>query len=650
LEALPKDMNIFEILQTYWGFSQFRTGQQAVIESVISGRDTIAILPTGGGKSLCYQVPALAMDGITMVITPLIALMKDQVEGLQTRGISAACMHSGLKQHEIDQMWTDAEFGRFKLLYVSPERLKSDMFLARAERLPVRLLAVDEAHCISEWGDHFRPAYLDIPAARILLKNPPIIAVTATATPKVRQDIREKLALESPFELVQGFDRPNITWSVFRMDNKRAKVLEILQKVQGSGILYASTRKHVEAWAAWLNEQNIAAFAYHGGMETQARSAIQDKWMKNQGRVMVATNAFGMGIDKPDVRFVIHTDLPANLEAYYQEAGRAGRDGKRSFAILLWQKEDIATQESMIEEGFPDAASVQQVYDAVCNLAQVPLGSEWETPLLVNQAAVTQQTGLSGGKIKQAITMLQRAGVWQSLPHSPFKVQIRFKQPIETLRDYAQRETNPKLTAFIQDLIRAVNAEAFTSWYDLDLRTLARRTNLSDERLRKGLDFLAIRELLAWKSSDDGQQLQLLQPRTQSVVMDHSGVLAAKKRAKQRLKFMMRYAAAMTCRRHFLLSYFGETSSPNCGTCDVCLGRHKPEVITPKDEEALRTLLEAIDLELPRKMWFDDQKLPDHYIDSLLAWLLHEGYLKVVDPLKSAFSLTPKALKFLEIS
>ncbi|MFB3131422.1 MAG: ATP-dependent DNA helicase RecQ, partial [Rhodothermales bacterium] len=337
-------------LRRFWGHPGFRPGQREVIEAVLAGRDVLAILPTGGGKSVCYQVPALLRDGLTLVVSPLIALMQDQVAQLDARGVKAAFINSTLAAREIEQRWTDAEFGRYRLLYVAPERLQSDIFLARAERLNVTLLAVDEAHCISEWGHHFRPSYLQIAQARVHLGDPPTIAVTATATPEVRRDIVEHLALRDPEVIVKGFDRPNLVWSIFRAENKREKVLDVLRGVPGSGLLYAATRRAVEDWAGWLAQQGETVMAYHGGLAHEVREKAQHAWIESRVRLVVATNAFGMGIDKPDVRSVIHLDVPASLEAYYQEAGRAGRDGHPADCILLWQKRDAGLLAHFVEQ------------------------------------------------------------------------------------------------------------------------------------------------------------------------------------------------------------------------------------------------------------------------------------------------------------
>mgnify|MGYP006271392509 CR=1 FL=1 len=627
-------------MQQQWGYPSFRPGQQTIIEAVLDGRDVLGVLPTGGGKSLCYQVPALLSEGIVLVISPLIALMHDQVDNLRERGIEATYLNSTLSYREIEQRWTDVECGRYRLLYMAPERLTTDRFEARAHRLDVSLLAVDEAHCVSEWGHHFRPDYLKIVEARQRLGDPPTLAVTATATPPVRRDVIDLLDLDDPAEVVHGFDRPNLIWSVFETRRKRQKVRDVLNAVPGSGILYASTRRSVEQWAQWLRREGVDAGMYHGGMQSANREAAQTAWVTDKTRVMVATNAFGMGIDKPDVRFVIHVDLPASLEAYYQEAGRGGRDGERAYAVLLFQLPDAETQAALIDASHPSAREVQAVYDAVCNAAQVPVGSDPDAPLVVNPDVVTKITGLSRGAMRTALDLVEREEAWTVLPPHPSYGAIRFLMSASRIRAYA--DDQPKaLTRFVHTLLRTVHADAFSDWWRLNLGILAERTELEDDRLRRGLNYLARRHVLEWRPPGDAVQVKLSYPRTKKLPIDGRRVRNARKRAERRLDAMLRYARSVACRRHFLLTYFGESHSEHCGSCDVCLGRHRPEAVTGADEPVLRTLLQCIADDLPRADWFDGTPpVPRHRVDALLRWLVDEGYLRLDAPLEGRFALT----------
>ena len=433
-----------KILSRYWGYSSFREGQLDIIEQVLKNRDVLAVLPTGGGKSICFQVPALLKEGVTLVVSPLIALMQDQVQHLNARGISAVSINSTLSRYQIDQLWTDIEFGQYKLIYVSPERLLSDMFLARASRLNIQFLAIDEAHCVSEWGHDFRPAYLRIPEAYEVMGRPPVAALTATATPPVREDMLKQLHLSDPFELVKGFDRPNIVWSVFNKVSKKKKVLEILDVVPGCGIVYATTRKEVEQWAETLESVSGGVTAYHGGMAPSDRIKNQEQWISGEKRIIVATNAFGMGIDKPDVRSVLHVAVPGSLEAYYQEAGRAGRDGARSHAVLLYDQKDLDTQNYLIDSSHPTPDVIKQVYDVLCDLSHIAVG-EWPAEPVVaslNQLQEITRTALAA--IRTSLQILQQQGYWQTMPVKDQFVLLKMQMAMPALRSYAQHASRTK--------------------------------------------------------------------------------------------------------------------------------------------------------------------------------------------------------------
>jgi ATP-dependent DNA helicase RecQ len=627
-------------MREQWGYESFRPGQKEVIEAVLDGRDVLGVLPTGGGKSLCYQVPALLTDGCVLVVSPLIALMQDQVEGLRAQGIEATFINSTLPTYEVEQRWTDAEHGRYDLLYLAPERLSTEVFRARAERLDVSLLAVDEAHCVSEWGHHFRPDYLEIPEARSLVGDPPTIAVTATATPAVRTDIVELLDLSDVEEVVRGFDRPNIVWSVFRTEKKWERLKAVVEGVEGTGIVYTATHRGVERWTTRLRSENVAAAGYHGGMDAADREARQQAWVNDELRVMVATNAFGMGIDKSDVRFVVHADVPSSLEAYYQEAGRAGRDGERAYAVLLFREPDAETQESLIEASHPTAEEVRTVYDAVCNVGQVPIGSAPDGPLVVNRDAVLKITGYSKSKVRTAIDLLDRQGAWRRLPHRTHFGLIRFRKGTDAIRRYANQLENRALARFVRTLLRIVHADAFSEWWQFDLRSATRRMGLSRERLSRGLTYLAERGLLQWQPPGAALQVELAFPRASKLPVDDQAVQSARRRAEKRLEYMLRYARGGTCRRRFLLTYFGETSAEACGACDVCLDRHSPTAVTPDDEPVLRAILQRVKAGTARADWFDDPPAPRHRVDALVNWLVAEGYLQTDDPLGGTYALT----------
>lgn len=644
----PLKEQALSTLQKFWGYDQFRDGQWEIIAQVLAGKDVLAILPTGGGKSLCYQVPALMKDGVTLVISPLIALMQDQVQRLEKLGVKAAYINSTLNASQIDQRWTDIEHGRYDLVYIAPERLKSEMFLARAERLNISLLAIDEAHCISEWGYDFRPAYLEIAEVRSLLPEIPVLALTATATPPVRDDIRVHLKLRQPFELVNGFNRPNLTWSIFQIENKRRKVEDVLKGVAGSGVIYAATRSGVENWQQWLEAKGIAASAYHGGMAAGERERSAASWLSGETRVMVATNAFGMGIDKPDVRFVVHVDLPAALESYYQEAGRAGRDGERAHAILLYRIGDEDTQEGLIHESHPDKQKVQGIYDVICQQERIAIGDMPGQPILVRLDEIARRTKSSITAVQVGIELLMRDGHWTSIRGKQYATLIHFTQSAQSIRAYMKRVKNEKIVQFVEALLRTVHADAFKEWWEVDLRLLERKTGMPVQRILDGFAFLQERDLINWV--EPGRQIRLMfaRPRVKTLRLDTRSRDQAKRRAFSRLKDMLRYTHSVSCRRHFLLKYFGEDSPANCGSCDICLGRHEAIVITPEDEPRFRQILKYIRDDVPKELWFEEDTASDKLrIPDLVAWLYQEAYLESIDVLDDTYRITDKAEQFL---
>lgn len=634
------------VLQRHWGYSSFRHGQWTAMDAVLGGRDALTILPTGGGKSLCYQVPALLLDGITLVVSPLVALMDDQVEQLTRRGIRATFINSTLSPRQIEDRWNAAMFGGLKLLYLAPERLQTDVFMARVGRLRVSLLAVDEAHCISEWGHSFRPSYLRIAEARTHIGNPPTIAVTATATPYVRRDIAERLALEDPVTVVTGFDRPNLTWSIFRTENKRDRLLEILRKVPGCGIVYAGTRRGTEEWASWLTRQGVSATFYHGGLSPEARSAAQARWIHDETRIMVATNAFGMGIDKAEVRFVVHVDLPSSLESYYQEAGRGGRDGKRSHAVLLYRNGDADTPRRLLEKSHPDRALVRRVYETLCSLCGVALGELPEGALVVGIDRIAEASRVNGSVVASILDMLARQAVLIVEQPPDGAVLLRFTAGPEVIRGFAEMQSKRALRAFVNDMLRTVPATAFGSWHQLPIGHLAQRLGTTEEHVRRGLDFLSQRELLTWHEGSRLLLVTFVQPRSVHVPYDEQAASRARQRSQTRLDDMLRYARTATCRRRFLLAYFGEPAPERCGKCDVCLGRHAPLVVTPKHEPILRGILAAVGKGMARDAWFEGTRPPAD-LDGLVDWMIREGYLGLTDPLEEQFELTEKGRRFL---
>ncbi|BBM69253.1 RecQ family ATP-dependent DNA helicase [Rhodothermus marinus] len=561
------------LLRRYWRHDDFRPGQWEIIQAVLQGQDVLAVLPTGGGKSVCYQLPALLLDGLTLVVSPLLALIEDQVARLRARGIPAAFLHGQLAPHAAEQCWIDAEHGAYRLLYVTPEQLTTARFEARAGRLRVALLAVDEAHCVSEWGPQFRPAYLHLPEARRQLGDPPLLALTATATPRVRQDIVEKLALRTPRIIVRGFDRPNLVWSVFETAAKAERVRAVLRGVPGPGILYCATRRSAERWTETLRRLGVEAVCYHGGLSAADRAAASRAWREGQARVVAATSAFGMGIDRADVRFVLHAELPPSLEAYYQEAGRAGRDGRKAYAVLLFQEKDIDLQRQLIALSYPARDVVARIYEVACSLAQVPVGTRPNHPVLFDAERIACIVGVPPGAVRHTLELLTRQEVWEPIWLPAHYVLLRLRGTPNDFRRFAAATNNPRLARFVEALLRAIPADAFSTWWPVSLRRLSRRTGVERERLLRGLDFLRERALLDWLSSDRARLVRLKIARPQRLSIDDRLLRQAREQAEARLEALVRYARTTSCRRHFLLTYFGESAPERCNACDVCLKR-----------------------------------------------------------------------------
>ncbi|MFM2206876.1 MAG: hypothetical protein RL213_851, partial [Bacteroidota bacterium] len=467
--------DIRSLLTRYWGHADFRPLQEEVILSVLDGRDTLALLPTGGGKSVCFQVPGLAMEGLTLVVSPLIALMKDQVERLRSKGIPAYAIVSGMSRREIDTALDNCIFGKVKFLYVSPERLSSETFLARFRQMKISLIAVDEAHCISQWGYDFRPSYLQVSAVRKELPGVPVLALTATATPEVREDIMRSLEFRTPNILKKSFERKNLAYVVLHTEDKKNRLLKVIRGVGGSGIVYVRSRGKTRELAEFLEANRIRASFYHAGLTMEERERVQQEWMTGKQQVMVATNAFGMGIDKPDVRFVVHLDLPDSPEAYFQEAGRAGRDEKKAYAVLMFAPGDRIELERRTEVEFPSQSEIRQSFTAVCNYLQIPVGSGKGASYDFDAAAVAGQYNLNPGIVSSSIRILQLQGLLAYSDAPGFHSRIRFTTDPERL--YELQVRNPDLDRVIGVLLRSYEG-LFNDYVMVREREIAKRCGL----------------------------------------------------------------------------------------------------------------------------------------------------------------------------
>jgi ATP-dependent DNA helicase RecQ len=568
-------VTIHQILLKYWGYGTFRPLQEDIIQSILAGRDTLALLPTGGGKSICFQVPALAMEGTCLVISPLIALMKDQVENLKKRGIPAAALYTGMHPHEIDIILGNCRYGNIKLLYISPERLQNEKLRETVKHLKINLLAVDEAHCISQWGYDFRPPYLEIANIRPFLPGTPVMALTATATPDVVADIQKKLDFRVQNVFQKSFTRKNLTYLVIKEEDKRNRLLRILNKVQGSAIIYVRNRRETRDIAEFLIKHRISADFYHAGLDPKTRDKRQAAWTNGDKRVIVSTNAFGMGIDKPNVRLVVHLDIPDCIEAYFQEAGRGGRDEKQAYAVLLYENADLLNARSNLAQSFPDLKIIKDVYQALGNHFQIPVGMgkdgchDFDLPLF------SEQYCFQPVEVFHSLKFLEKEGYIQLTEGLQRPSRIFIKADKEELYRY-QVEHEP-FDNFIKTLLRSYGG-ILSDFTTISENELSRRCNIPVDKVISNLVFLEKVKLLDYIPSTDKPQVVYTQERTDTKYLTISPEIHRdrKKAAEDRLELMISYAETFTkCRSQVLLAYFGEFDSMRCGKCDVCIERNK---------------------------------------------------------------------------
>lgn len=620
-----------DILQMYWGYDAFRPLQEDIIQSALDGRDTLALMPTGGGKSICFQVPALVQEGMCLVISPLIALMKDQVEQLKQREISAEAIYSGMHYKDIDRIIDNAVYGGLKFLYISPERLRTDILQERIQKMPLNLLAIDEAHCVSQWGYDFRPPYLEIAETRELIPKVPVMALTATATPPVVKDIQEKLAFRKGQVFQKSFGRKNLAYVVLHEEGKERKLVDILQKTKGTAIVYVRNRKRTKELAHWLRRHRIAADYYHAGLHQDARSAKQDAWKNNQLRVIVSTNAFGMGIDKADVRTVVHMDLPDSLEAYFQEAGRAGRDGEKSFAVLLYNESDRRSLERQYSVSFPDMSELRQVYRALGSYFQLAVGGGLGDSYNFDLVDFARNFQLDVVKTYNCLQVLEQAG-WIMLTDAVFiPSTLRIKVSKDELYDYQLR--NPKMDRILKTILRTYQG-AFQHDIKIREKQLARFLALPLQQLRSALYHLQKAGIINYSPQRENPQLIFLHERVDAdnLTIDQQLYNFRKKRFYERIQQSIRYAEMAVCRSKQLLAYFGEEDAPQCGICDVCLGRTKAEVNTEDFErykEKIHKLLRKEKLSIAQLLASFPPKREDQVLRSL-EYLLSEGFIEQV--------------------
>jgi ATP-dependent DNA helicase RecQ len=560
-----------KILKKYWGYDDFRGIQREIIESILAGHDTLGLMPTGGGKSITFQVPALAQEGTCIVITPLIALMKDQVQHLRSRGIKAAAIYTGLSHDQILQTLENAVFGAVKLLYVSPERLSSELFRQKVRHMKVCFICVDEAHCISQWGYDFRPSYLAIADIRSLVPDVPVLALTATATPEVVDDIQDRLHFREKCVFRMGFERKNLAYVVRPTINKEQQLIHILQRVPGSAIVYVRSRQRTKEYADLLCKMGIKATFFHAGLDNSVKDQRQHEWQQDHVRVMVATNAFGMGIDKPDVRVVVHIDCPDSIEAYFQEAGRAGRDGQKAYAVLLYEENDKMKLRKRIADTFPDKDYIREIYDQLAYFYQVAVGSGYNATFEFPVERFCQTYRHFPIPTISALNILTRAGYIDFRDEDEAQARVMFLLGRDDL--YRLRDNEPQEDAVIVALLRTYTG-LFQDYAYIDEGIIAQQCNLTPQQVYAILISLSQKRILSFIPQKHIPFIRYSQRREDSrhLVFPHDVYDDLKARYTQRIEKMIEYATShLVCRSRLLLRYFGETRSDDCGMCDVCL-------------------------------------------------------------------------------
>ena len=623
-------MTYLEILKKYWGYDGFRGIQEEIINSIGNGRDTLGLMPTGGGKSITFQVPALAMDGVCLVITPLIALMKDQVRILREHGIKAAAIHTGMKREEIIAVMENCIFGGYKFLYVSPERLSSDLFRTKLKHLNICLLTVDESHCISQWGYDFRPSYLTIADIRKELPGVPVLALTATATPQVTDDIQDKLGFGEKNVIRMSFYRENLSYVVRKTENKLLELKHILERVPGSSIVYARNRAATKEIADFLNSENIPATFYHAGLDQVVKDERQKAWTQDRYRVVVATNAFGMGIDKPDVRTVIHMDIPSSIEAYFQEAGRAGRDGKRSYAVLLHSPGDKRTVSKRISDSFPKEDYIRDVYEKLAYYYEMAVGDGRGCTYSFSLGEFCQHYKLPVIPTDSALRILTRMGYIEYIDEQDYSARLLFTAG----RDDLYRMHQDKVTEDVMNIILRLYSGIFTDYAYIDEQLICTRAGIDRKKLYLTLTSLQSQgvvryvperktPVITWSRERVDANMLRFDPEVYKIRMEEF---------KERIGAMMEYVTRTTgCRSAILLKYFGEHQKKPCLNCDLCQEKVGDRLTRGERETIMDDILDTFHScpDNPQKVYslpYDRNK-----IDSVLHYMVNEGHIHMMD-------------------
>ncbi len=618
-----------KVLLDYWGYHKFREMQEEIVESIALGKDTLGLLPTGGGKSITFQTFSMATPGVCLVITPLIALMKDQVENLQKRKIKAVAIYSGMTKNEIEKALDNVIYGDYKFLYLSPERLQNFYFQEKLKNMKVNLIAVDEAHCISQWGYDFRPSYLEIAEIRKKLPDIPILALTATATPKVVEDIQNKLLFKENNVLQKSFERKNLIYYVINTEDKEKQLFKLITKIEGCGVIYVRNRRKTREYAMLLQKYNISADYYHAGLDAQTRAFKQNEWQNDRIRIIVCTNAFGMGIDKPNVRLVIHLDLPDSPEAYFQEAGRAGRDGKKAWAFLLTNAADKAQIKRNITTSFPELNKVIEVYNAICNYLQIPIGAGKDCDYPFDIFELAKNFKLDVISIYNSIKILEANDMLLYLEESNSVSRIMITVNRDDL--YKFQVENEKLDSFTKMLLRTYTG-IFNDYINISEEYLAKKANTSADIIIELLKTLARYKIISYVPRLNKPIMHFSAERLEErgIIFDIKELNERKERTLSRMDAMLTYATSNNkCRSQQLLAYFGETDTQRCGDCDVCIRRNELSLSKYEFDIILEKIKELINFEpyllndLIEKINFEEYK-----IIKVIQWLFENNKIK----------------------
>lgn len=576
-------------LNKFWGFDGFRPGQDEVVRSVFEGNETLVLFPTGGGKSLCYQVPATVFEGMTLVISPLVALMQDQVQQLKNKGVSATFINSTIPSYEVEQRLINARNGMYKLLYCAPERLKTQLWETELPNLNIDLVAIDEAHCISQWGHDFRPSYREIRGSlESIAGQTRWIALTATATPEVQKDIVESLGFEKPNVISRGFSRPNLKWWVVKSPKKKQKLEESVKKgaQKGDGLIYGGTRRNCEQLAERFTRMGIKAEAYHAGVDSEKRKAIQQRWITGETPLVVATNAFGMGIDKPNCRYVIHEEMPYSLEAYYQEAGRAGRDGEESFPILLYRESDYFKADDRLEQSYPTLDELDHAYQILCDCFHLAVGAQMEESQPFNVEQIKKRGKLSYGKARSAMRLLDQFDIIAMQEEVKPAVSVQFTLSQQAMKTFREKCKNDEKAEFIDKLERMFGSLAFREMVQMDEQYVLDKLGIRRNALVKALNVLMQNDqVLVFEMHKQRNLVKVLEARSRKLTLTKKEVESHRDNLFRKLEHMHGFVLTETCREVYLRNYFGDTGAKPCGHCDNCLKAASDKTAQPTNEE-----------------------------------------------------------------